>query len=324
MRAEPIRINWHPGMSVYASEQFLQAVGDKYGWLGGFDAFGKLCCILPYTIIRKASVQMARFRVETIFIGEELKVEEEKIFLNSVVDYFRSIGIDMIIPATTNAIFRTYPEGAIAAPYGTLIIDLDQPEEGLWANVHSKHRNVIRKAKKEGVRIICDGDYIDAAFKLVRDTFKRSRLPFMNHYAFKRMICGLADFVRVFIADYQGVFQGCAVIPFSKHSAYYVYGGSTSKPMTGAMNLLQWEAILYFRALGVKHYDFCGVRIDPEKESKQARLMMFKERFGPKLIRGYMWKQSLNRLKSPLYTLSVRLLRGGDIVDAERHKLTRV
>ncbi len=55
---------------------------------------------------------MVRFRVETIPLEEELDVQEEKSFLNSAVEYFRSIGADMIIPATTNTIFRTYPDGA--------------------------------------------------------------------------------------------------------------------------------------------------------------------------------------------------------------------
>lgn len=324
MRAAPVEINWNPGLSIYASEPFLRAVGDEYGWLGGFDASGKLRCILPYTIIHKAMVRMVRFRVETIPVGGGLDVEEEKRFLNSAVDFFRSIGADTIIPATTNSIFRTYPDGAVAAPYGTLIIDLNQPEESLWANVHSKHRNVIRNAKKKGVRIVSDGDHSIAAYQLVRDTFKRSALPFMSQGSFMRMVGGLGRSVKIFIAECHGDMQGCAVIPFSNHSAYYVYGGSIREPVTGAMNLLQWEALLYFRGLGVERYDFCGVRIDPEKGSKQAGLMMFKERFGPKLVRGFLWKRSLNRIKSPIYTVAVRLLRGGDIIDAEKHKLGRV
>jgi len=323
LRVVPIEIKWHPALSVYASEPFLRAVSDSYGWLGGWDASDRLLCVLPYTIIRKAAVRMARFRVETIPIEGALGLEEEKAFLNGVVDYLRSIGVDIIIPSTTNAVFRTYPDGAIAAPYGTFIIDLSEPEDSLWTRIHSKHRNVIRSATKKGVRIIRGGRHAEAAYELVRDTFKRSGLPFMNREAFRRMIAGLGAFVEVFVAEYQGHLQGCAVIPFSNFSAYYVYGGSIREPVTGAMNLLQWEAIRYYRGLGVQHYDFCGVRINPEKGSKQAGLMMFKERFGPRLVQGFLWKCSLNRTKAPVYSWAVRILRGGDIVDLERHKLVK-
>jgi len=324
MKAEPIDINWHSGLPIYASESFLKAVGDEYGWIGGFDSAEKLRCILPFTVIRKAIFRMVRFRVETILLDEKLDVEEEKLFLNSAVEYFRSIGADMVIPATTNTIFRTYPDGAVAAPYGTYIIDLSQPEETLWGNLSASHRRKVRLAMKRGVQIRSGLEYIETAYSMVRDTFKRSAIPFMSYGAFKRMVSGLGENVKIFIAVYQGAVQGCTVIPFSRHSAYYVYGGSIPNPVTGATNLLHWEAIRQFRGLGVNRYDFVGVRINPEKGSKQEGLMMFKQRFGGRLVQGYMWKYPIHWLKFSAYSLAVRLLRGGDIVDLERHKLASV
>ena len=324
MHAKKIEIDWNPGLSIYASESFLKAVGDEYGWIGGVDDSGKLRCVLPYTVIRKAILRMVRFRVETIPLGEELDIREEKSFLNSVIKYFRSTGADMIIPATTNTIFRTYPDGADAAPYGTYIIDLRQAEETLWSNFSSSHRRKVRLAIKKGVQIRNGMEHLKTAYELVRDTFKRSQLGFMGHDAFRRYVLSLGENVKIFIADHQGAVQGCTVIPFSNHSAYYVYGGSIPKPITGATNLLHCEAIRQFQGLGVKRYDFVGVRINPEKGSKQEGLMMFKDRFGGELVQGYMWKYSLHPLKFAVYSLAVRFLRGGDIVDHERHKLKSV
>jgi hypothetical protein len=321
MKAKRIDINWHSGLSVYASEKFLKAVGDEFGWLGGTDSSGTLRCILPYTIVRKGMIRMVRFRVEAVSLGGELEAREEELFLNDAMAYFRSIGADVVIPASVNTIFRSYPEGAVVAPYGSYIIDLERSEDVLWNNVHSKHRNVIRNAKNKGVQIRSGTQYLDVAYQLVRDTFKRSSLPFMSHEAFHRMVAGLGENVKVFVAESGGINQGCAVIPYSGYSAYYAYGGSSEHPISGATNLLQWEAMRSFRDLGVKRYDFCGVRINPEKGSKAAGLMMYKERFGGQLVQGYMWKYALSPLKSALYSLAVRLLRGGDIVDKERHKL---
>jgi hypothetical protein len=48
--------------------------------------------------------------------------------------------------------------------------------------------------------------------------------------------------------------------------------------------------------------------------------MAFKERFGPRLVQGYMWKYALRPYKSRMVTLAIRILRGGDIVDAEYNK----
>jgi len=319
--AAPIQIDWHPGLSIYASEPFLQAVGDEYGWLGGLDGNGKLRCILPYTIIRKGFIRMVRFRVETISVGEDFGIQEEKSFLASAMNHFRSFGADLVIPATTNTIFRVYPAGAIAAPYGTYIIDLAQPEGTIWGNISSSHRRKVRLAIKEKVEIRSGLEYLEPAYRLIQETFQRSSMPFMSYDSFRRMVLALGENVKLYAAEHKGEVQGCTVIPFSQHTAYYVYGGSVPNPINGANHLLHWEAIRQFREKGVARYDFVGVRINPEKGSKQDGLLTFKERFGGRLVQGYMWKYPIRRLKFNLYSLAVRILRGGDIVDIERHKL---
>ena len=263
---------------------------------------------------------MARFRVETIPVGKDLGTEEEKRFLNSVVKLLESIRADMIIPATTNTIFRTYPSGALAAPYGSYIIDLTQTEDAIFGNFSSSHRRKVRLAKKKGVRIVSGLEYLDTAYHLIRDTFARSKQGFMSLSSFRRYIAGLGQNVKILVAESQGVLHGCVVIPFSEYSAYYVYGGSSPSPVVGANNLLHWTAMQEFKRLGVKRYDFVGVRINPEKGSKQEGLKMFKERFGGELHQGFMWKYPINRLKFSIYNLAVRFLRGGDIVDNEMHK----
>jgi hypothetical protein len=323
MIAKKITIEWHPGMSIFASEPFLQAAGDEYGWLGGFDTAGQLCCILPYTIIKKGFFRLVRFRIETIAIQKNFAVQEEKRFLNSVMGFFRDIDADMIIPATTNTVFRTYPDGATAAPYGTYLIDLHQQEDTLWSNLNTSHRRNIRRAKNSGV-VIKDGmPQMKTVYTLVWETFKRSSIPFMKYDDFQRMVASLGENIKIFIAEHQGEIQGCTVVPFSLHRAYYVYGGSAPQPVPGANNLLHWHAIEQFKSLGVNHYDFVGARISPTKGSKQEGLMTFKKRFGAELVQGYMWKYPLHRLSYTAYSMAVRLLRGGDIVDAEKHKLNK-
>ncbi len=321
MRAIPISINWHSGLPIFASESFLKAVGDEYGWLGGFDESEKLRCVLPYTVIRKKIFRMVRFRVETIPLGEGLDSHEEKSFLNSAIKYFKSIGADIIIPATTNTIFRTYPDGADAAPYGSYIIDLSQPEEILWRNIDRITRQNINTAIKKGVSIRNGIEHIDAAYKLVADTFRRSKLPFMSYDSFQRFLSGLGENGKIMIADYQGIAQSYVVFAYSDYCAYAIYAGNIANQHQGANKLLYWEAIRFFKKLGIQRYDFVGARISPEKGSKEWAINSLKKHLGAKLIQGYMWKYPLRPVKSIAYTLAVRLLRGGDIVDHERHKL---
>ncbi len=321
MKAVPIDIRWHEGLPVFASESFLKAVSDEYGWLGGFDDSGQLLCILPYTIIKKLSFKFVRFRVETIPQVENFSIDEEKAFLNSCLDFFRSKKADVIIPATTNSIFRTYPDGAVAAPYGTYIIDLQPAEEVLWHNLASKTKQNINKAIKLGVAIQEAPAEIKPAYELIQETFKRSRLPFMSFNSFKRYIDGLGQFGLILKAEHQGLSQSYVIFPYSDYRAYAVYGGNAANMIQGANKYLLWEAIKIFKKLGVKDFDFVGVRINPEKGSKQDALSSFKRHFGGQLVQGYIWKYPLNPVKYKLYNLAARLRSGGDIVDAEKHKM---
>ncbi len=143
----------------------------------------------------------------------------------------------------------------------------------------------------------------------------------MDYDSFHGMVSCLGENVKIFLAKYQDVVQGCTVVPFSGKSAYYVYGGSADRPLAGANNLLHWVAIQKFREMGVREYDFVGVRINPEKGTKQEGLLTFKKRFGGQLVQGFMWKYPINPFKYFVYSQAVRHLRGGDIVDNERFKM---
>ena len=321
MKAKSIPIDWHPGLPIFASESFLKAVSDEYGWLGGFDEIGTLRCILPYTIIRKAIFRMVRFRVETISLDKELSIEEEKSFLNNVIDYLRSIGADMIIPATTNSIFRTYPDGADAAPYGSYIIDLTNSEDDIWHNIDRIMRQNIKTAIKNGVIIRDCSDDLEAAHKLIVETFQRSKLPFMGYREFNRFVRGLGNNSKILIADCNGLPQSYAVFGFSDYCAYAIYAGNIDNQQQGANKLLYWEAIRLFKGLGVQRYDFVGARINPEKGSKQDAINALKRRFGSQLKQGYIWKYSIKTLPYKIYGIASHWRSGGDIVDAERHKM---
>jgi hypothetical protein len=321
LRVEPVAIEWNPSLPIFASEAFLKTVAGEYGWMGGISAAGELRCILPYTVVRKPGVRMIRFRLETTALHQELSEAEEKSFLDDVIAHFRATGADMVIPSGNTALFRTYPAGAMAAPYGTFVNDLTQTEEALMSAVRKTYRNNIRRAEKAGVQIKSGTEYLDAAYHLVADTLKRSDVGFKTYDEFKDTVASLGDTLKIFVAEYEGVVQGALVSPFSEHTAYNWYCGSRPEPVLGSMHLLHWEAMRQFRALGVQRFNFQGVRINPEKGSKQEGIMNYKKGFGGALVQGYMWKYRLHALKWAAYSMAVRLLQGGDVVDQERAKL---
>jgi peptidoglycan biosynthesis/recognition FemAB-like protein len=321
LRAAPVEIMWHSGLPVYASEAFLRTVSGEYGWIGGTDGSGRLRCVLPYAVLRKPALRIVRFQVQVISWEQELTVEEEHAFLNSAVACLRSIGADMIMPGTNAAIFRAYPDGAVAAPYGTCVKDLNKSEDELMKEIHSTFRYNIRRATREGVEIKEGLEYLDTSYGLIADTLNRSGQAVKKYDEFKKAILALGEQVRILVAENSGICQGCMVAPFSEHTAYTWYCGSRLEPVLGSMHLLHWEAMRRFKQMGVHRFNFQGVRIDPEKGSKQEGILNFKSRFGGELVRGYTWKYAFRPLKFAAYGVAVRLLKGGDIVDLERHKL---
>lgn len=319
----PMAIDWHPWLPVFAKESFLKAVGDEYGWLGGFADDGKLLCFLPYTIIRKAFIRIVRFRTETIPVEAGLDEAVEKEFLNRVVDHFRASGAGLIMPASTNAIFRTYPDGAEAVPYGTYRIDLRKPEEVLWKNIDRIYRQNINAAARSGLCVKEARDRLSEGHELIRLTFNRSHLPFMGRDSLVKFVDGLGDNGLVLAADHEGRLQSFVVFAVSNYSAYAIYAGNRADMLKGANKLLYWEAMRKFKAMDVEWYDFMGARIDPDKASKQEELALFKKRFGADLKIGYMWKCPTIRWQYGLYGLAARLRSGGDIVDGEMKRLSK-
>lgn len=320
MLVKKIDIDWHPGLPIFACESFLKAVGHEYGWLGGFDESSTLRFILPYTIVHKQFLRLVRFRVEPILLGETASAGEEKSFLNKSVDFFRSTRSDLIMPAANTALFRTFPDGAHAAPFGSYIIDLTQPEEILWRNIGKDFKNKIRSAEKSGVQIKTGMEYLDCAYDAIRKTLRKSSLKFTSNDEFKCVTNGLGENVKVFAAVHQGVVQGCMVAPYSTYSAYSWYSGRHHPVVTGAMHLLRWEAIRMFKGMGVRVFNNTGSRINPEKGSNHEGLNDFKKRFGGELRQGFMWKYPLHPFKYFLYNVGAKIRSGGDIVDTERNR----
>ena len=308
-------------LPVFGKEEYLKYKSDKYGWFisGQF--------LLPFYITKKFIFKRLFFTTNTIYLKDASK-DDEKTFLNDVCNKTRSLGVDVIDVPQVNAIFNVCPDRAISTEFGTYKIDLSLSKDELFSKVHSKHRNVIRKAEKDGVVIKKDDSYILDCYELIKETYKRQNKKFISYDNFERLKLLLKDDLVFYVTLKDEVIQGCAVFIWNKgHSCFYQYGGSISTPSTGAMNLLHWKAICDMEENGVCYYDLYGARISPEPGSKLEGIQRFKERFGGDFITGFLWKYPVKKYKYLLYKVLLRihnLLKGikyeGDIIDQERRR----
>jgi hypothetical protein len=321
MFLKEVKFEWSNKYNVFASEQFLSCTSKDYHWIGGF-VNGNLSYVMPYTVKSKLGFKYIIFHSTAINIIDNSGYSTQ-IFYDDVVQYFKKSGFDFIAQSPTYVQFEYAPAGSIFAPFGSYVINLKLEEEVLWNNLHSKHRNVIRNAQKNNVIIKRDKQFINIAYNLLLETMLRSGMDFITKGCFNKYIEKLGENVDIFIAFHEEKPQGCAVIPYSNEGAYYLWGGGIKNPFLGSLNLLQWEAIKYYKSKFVLKYDFVGARIIPAKGSKIEGIQRFKERFGSTLIAGYLWKYIYKPKKYLIYRFLTRIQKrkiftyNGDIIDQE-------
>lgn len=247
------------------------------------------------------------------FLNEASRIMKEKLKLH------------WIGPVQNQAIFESKPDECVAIPFGNFVVDLSLDEEQLWNNVHSKHRNVIRKAEKDGLTLRSGNtiDMIDEYLVMDALTWARSNKKSYTKDAVLELIQNCRENITIYIVDKSGVNQGGAIFFYNKVMSYYLYGASIDKPSPGAMNFLHWNAMLDMKKTGVKNYSFVGCRINEDYDSKYHTIQRFKERFGGELIEGYMFKCIYNRNMYMLFRLLKNIKSGNkfntpmDIIDQE-------
>ena len=169
--------------------------------------------------------------------------------------------------------------------YGSSVLDLTQNEDAIFSNIHSKHRNVIRRAQKENVQILEDTSEqgIYDFQKITIETYARSNKSSLKVEYLLRYFFALnkTNRIKIFFAKHDGIIQAGAIFIISDNISIYWHGGSINNCILGSSNLLQWEAIRYFKKNGIARYDFGGCSFG--EDEKSISINRFKDRFGGEL-----------------------------------------
>lgn len=281
--------------------------------------------IIPIVIHKRYLFIYASLPVEP-YLYSTIGDYSEKEFLNQcVLTAKKKLHIQWFTPTFASAFFSAYPRKSNRIPFGSHVLDLTKSEEELFSALHSKHRNVIKKAQNDGVLTKMDGDsLINDYVVLDAQTWARSKMNGQSEQYFLHILKSLKQNVLVSIAYKNEEPQSGAIFFFNRCMSYYMYGASKNSPYTGAANLLHWEAIKYMKSIGVQKYSFVGCRINEDSDSKYHTIQRFKERFGGELISGYMFKIVLNKVMFSIYKILLfikhRQKIDKDAVDQEIYK----
>lgn len=147
------------------------------------------------------------------------------------------------------------------------IVDLhEKSEDDLMAGMEKKHRNLVRRAKKDGVEITTNKDpkAIERFIDLHWQTMSRHNFtPYPKSY-FRNQVDFFIenDQVAVLEAWYEGELLASAVVMYFGEIGAYHHGASSSDPKhrkIPASYLLQWEAMRQGQERGMKKYNFWGI-----------------------------------------------------------------
>lgn len=315
------KLEWKDEYPILAHENYLRSQNgvERIGY------FVEDALVLPFIIKRKSIFSWMQLVTEVI--GAET-VFEEKDFLDRCVTMAKNIFNVCHISTTNTALFRSYPNDSKYCKWGSYKVDLTQSQDELFSALHSKHRNVIRKAESLGTVVEFGEQYAEAAVSLMAETYGRQKGKHGIETDYAHRMKKMGDNVDWWVVkDAEGHLQGSAIFVWSGGaSSYYLHGGSSSHTSQGAMNLLIWRSMLEMKTRGVKCFDFVGARLTTAAGSKFEGIQRFKSRFGATLDEGYMFRYICKPFKYFLYTVAMKayfMFHGekcSDIIVEERKK----
>lgn len=219
------------------------------------------------------------------------------------------------------------PAAAIQ-PRSSIHVDLDRPEDAIFAAFSKGHRADIRRAERQGIQVRCGAAADLPAFHAMMAA-TGARAAFGIHSAdYYRNVWELhGACARLLLAEQNGALVAAQLVCADAHIGAYLYSGAYDAGLrTGANHLLAWHAIRWARSLGCRTYDLWGIPdalgLAAAAETPAARealeaaaqadpligVYRFKKGFGGVVVR-YLPAYDLP-LIPPLYSLAVRRIDG--------------
>ncbi len=317
---------------VFATQSYIDFLKDykdynSIWFLASKDDYNYL---IPFGVKKKGPFKKGLIISEVVSYGKESSIENEKIFLDSIITYITKNKLcDWIQQGPNWAIFNTYPNGAIYAPFGTYRIDLEnKTEDELYMSLYGKVRGRINKSTREGIfNIQKSNEDLEEARQLIDNTLSTAKIESFTKTKVDRIQKFLKENIICYTTYFNKIPQSSLIYFYNKFSMYGIYAGARQGAIQGATEFFIWEAIKDAKSKGIKYFDFVGARINPDEDSKLYRIQKNKSHFGSELVQGYIWKMVINKNKYLIYNCYIKInniLNGsknkGDIIDQERKR----
>jgi len=169
-------------------------------------------------------------------------------------------------------------------PENTWILDISADEDAILKEMKKNHRNLVRRAEKDGVTIeVGDSEeFLKTFYDIHMETVKRHHfVPFSYEYMEAELESFSADDnIKIFNARYEGKVISSAIVVFYGDEAFYHHGASSSQyTKVPSSYLALWQAIKEAKNRGIGRFNFYGIVEDNPKHPWYG-LSKFKKGFG--------------------------------------------
>lgn len=172
-------------------------------------------------------------------------------------------------------------------PKQTRVIHLEQSEEEILAQMHSKARYNVRLAERKGVqvRFSRDANDVEKFLTLTRDVTDRSGFSYHPDAYYHAIIEAYPD-AEVAIAEHEGDVLAVHVMIYAGQMATYAHGVSSNhKRNLMAPQYLYWQTMRRAKERGCTRYDMYGVAPEGADSSHPwAGISRIKEKFGGEYV----------------------------------------
>ena len=169
-------------------------------------------------------------------------------------------------------------------PETTWLLDITKSEDEIFKEMRKTHRNLIRRAGRDGVEIVQSADekYLKSFYEIHMETVRRHKfIPFSYDYIKKEVdLFKNDDQINIFSAKYKNEIISSAIVVFYGNQAFYHHGASSSKySKIPASYLVLWEAVKEAKKRNKKIFNFYGI-VENKPKHPWFGLSKFKKGFG--------------------------------------------
>lgn len=187
-------------------------------------------------------------------------------------------------------------------PHLTILVDMTRPDNERWQEVHTKRRNQIRRAEKEGCTVEQQNsiESLRACYSILNEVYHRAKLPLPDFSHFDSLLKQSTpdSGLRIFTVIWEAKIIGCMLCLAHGDWLFDYYAGAYGQYYKKYPNdLLPWAVFNWANTNGFRQFDFGGAG----KPDVPYGVRDYKKQFGGTLV-------SFGRYEKIHYPTTFRLI----------------